>query len=113
VQADRELVLARLAWVALGVLARAASGREVDAAYIRLRATTVASTEEIKPGVMMDVGADGRPVGFEILDASDLVDSSDLFLDGQPRGMKVKLPSIALTELLSKALTDKRPRVAS
>jgi uncharacterized protein YuzE len=53
---------------------------EVDAAYLRLRGAAVASTEEIAPGVHMDVAADGRPVGFEILDASEV-------LDGPPQGV--------------------------
>lgn len=35
---------------------------EADAAYLRLRTATVASTEEIAPGVLMDLAADGRPV---------------------------------------------------
>jgi len=70
---------------------------EADAAYIRLRVVVVASTQEIAPGVMMDVGADGRPVGFEFLDASQV-------LDGQPQGVEF--------ELLSRALTSERPRVA-
>lgn len=47
---------------------------------------------------MMDVGADGRPVGFELMDAS-------LVLGGQPQGVEF--------ELLSRALISERPRVAS
>ena len=44
---------------------------EVDAAYLRLRHAAVTSTEEIAPGVLMDLAADGRPVGFELLSASE------------------------------------------
>jgi uncharacterized protein YuzE len=49
----------------------------------------VASTEEIAPGVLMDLAADGRPVGFEVLDASEV-------LDGRPQGVTFELVSRAL-----------------
>lgn len=71
---------------------------EIDAAYIRLRSVVVASTEEIAPGVIMDVGDDGRPVGFELLDASQV-------LGGPPQGVEF--------ELLSRALRIKLPSVAA
>jgi len=71
---------------------------EVNAAYIRLRPVAVASTQEIAPGVIMDLGSDGRPVGFELLDASQV-------LGGQPQGVEF--------ELLSRALTSERPWVAT
>jgi Protein of unknown function (DUF2283) len=48
----------------------------------------VASTEEIAAGVLMDLAADGRPVGFELLHASEI-------LGGPP-------PDVAF-ELLSRA----------
>jgi uncharacterized protein YuzE len=66
---------------------------EVDAAYLRLRTARVASTEEIAPGVLMDLADDGRPIGFEILDASQI-------FDGRPQGVTF--------ELLSRALTARR-----
>ena len=62
---------------------------EIDAAYVRLRGAAVATTDEIAPGVMMDLAADGRPVGFEILDASEV-------LDGRPQGVTFELVSRAL-----------------
>ena len=62
---------------------------EIDAAYVRLRSAAVAKTDEIAPGVMMDLAADGRPVGFEILDASEV-------LDGRPQGVTFELVSRAL-----------------
>ena len=52
-----------------------------DAAYIRLRGGKVQETEEIASGIHMDVGEDGRPIGFEILDASQV-------LDGVPHGVQ-------------------------
>lgn len=71
---------------------------EIDAAYLRLRVAAVANTEEIAPGVMMDLAADGRPVGFEVLDASEL-------LGGQPQGVEF--------ELLSRAVANGQRRAAS
>jgi uncharacterized protein YuzE len=62
---------------------------EVDAAYVRLRGEAIATTEEIAPGVLMDLAADGRPVGFEVLNASEV-------LDGRPRGVTFELVSRAL-----------------
>jgi uncharacterized protein YuzE len=64
---------------------------EAYAAYLRLRAAGVASTQEITPGVLMDLAADGRPVGFELLHASE-------FLRGPPQGVTF--------ELLSRARSD-------
>ncbi len=59
---------------------------EVDVAYLRLRSATVASTEEIAPGVLMDLASDGRPVGFEVLDASEV-------LEDRPQGVTFELVS--------------------
>ena len=66
---------------------------ELDAAYLRLRNAKVTGSDEIAPGVVMDVAADGRPVGFELLDASEI-------LDGRPQGVTF--------ELLSRALAARR-----
>lgn len=57
---------------------------EVGAAYIRLRDAPVAETEEIAPGVMMDLADDGRPTGFELLAAASL-------LGGPPHGVEFVL----------------------
>ncbi|MCJ2021352.1 DUF2283 domain-containing protein [Methylobacterium sp. E-065] len=45
----------------------------VDALYIRLAETCVVESEEIRPGFIVDLDADGRIVGVEILDASKQV----------------------------------------
>jgi hypothetical protein len=50
----------------------------------------VASTEEIAPGVLMDLAPAGRSVGLELLDAS-------VVLGGRPRGVTFELVSRALT----------------
>ncbi|MDE3073894.1 MAG: DUF2283 domain-containing protein [Chloroflexota bacterium] len=42
---------------------------EAGAAYVRLSAKPVAKTEEVAPGVILDLDADGLPVGVELLDA--------------------------------------------
>lgn len=54
------------------------------AAYIRLRQGSVARTDEIAPGVLVDFADDGRPVGIELLDAASI-------LGGPPRGVEFVL----------------------
>lgn len=44
------------------------------AAYLRLRNRPVVETEEIAPGVLMDIADDGLPVGFDLLDAAAMID---------------------------------------
>ena len=43
---------------------------KADAMYIRLIAGTVATSDEIRPGVVFDLDADGRVLGIEMLDVS-------------------------------------------
>jgi uncharacterized protein YuzE len=43
---------------------------QVDAAYIRFHAAKISTTNEIVPGVMLDLAEDGRPVGLELLNVS-------------------------------------------
>ena len=43
----------------------------VDALYIRLTEIRVLASEEIRRGFIVDLDADGRIVGVEILDASN------------------------------------------
>ncbi|MCJ2055386.1 DUF2283 domain-containing protein [Methylobacterium sp. J-048] len=42
----------------------------VDALYIRLADARVIESEELRPGFIVDLDAEGRIVGVEILDAS-------------------------------------------
>ncbi|QGY03632.1 DUF2283 domain-containing protein [Methylobacterium mesophilicum SR1.6/6] len=42
----------------------------VDALYIPLSTAAVVESEEVRPGIIVDVDAEGRIVGVEILDAS-------------------------------------------
>ena len=58
---------------------------EADALYIRLREGTIAETEEVSAGVMLDVDAEGNPVGLEILNASRR-------LGQQPLTVEVEIP---------------------
>jgi uncharacterized protein YuzE len=48
--------------------------RETDTMVITLRETPVRESDEIRPGVIADFGADGGVVRFEILDASKLIE---------------------------------------
>lgn len=45
----------------------------VDALYIRLAESRIVESEELRPGFIVDLDADGRIVGVEILDASKQV----------------------------------------
>lgn len=45
----------------------------VDALYIALSTANVVESEEVRPGIIVDVDAEGRIVGVEILDASTRV----------------------------------------
>ena len=66
--------------------------KETDTLTITLRDARVKESDEIRPGVIADFGYDGGVVGFEVLEASKVVenagersreDASDI--DGQNR----------------------------
>lgn len=46
---------------------------EADALYLRLAETKIVESEEVRPGIVLDLDAKGRVVGIEILDASEHV----------------------------------------
>ncbi len=50
--------------------------RETDTVTITLRDAPIRESDEIKPGVIVDLDAEGRVVGVEILDASRTVDNA-------------------------------------
>ena len=43
---------------------------KADAIYIRLKAGTVAESDEVRPGVLLDFDAEGKVLGIEMLDVS-------------------------------------------
>ncbi|NBY70501.1 MAG: DUF2283 domain-containing protein [Betaproteobacteria bacterium] len=43
---------------------------KADAMYIRLKAGTVAESDEVRPGVLLDFDAEGKVLGIEMLDVS-------------------------------------------
>ena len=49
--------------------------QQADAMYIRLRACTVAESEEIRPGVVFDYDREGKVLGIEMLDVSERTDN--------------------------------------
>ncbi len=51
--------------------------RETDTLTILLRDVAVAESDEVRPGVVVDFAADGGVVGFEILDASRVVEAPE------------------------------------
>lgn len=48
--------------------------RETDTMVITLRDAPIRESDEVRPGVIADFGADGGVVRFEILDASKRVE---------------------------------------
>jgi uncharacterized protein YuzE len=63
---------------------------EVDALYIRFRETTT-TTKELGEGIAVDLDAEGRLVGIEVLDAVDRLGDTDAF-------RQVTLEGVALAE---------------
>jgi uncharacterized protein YuzE len=51
--------------------------KETDTLTITLRDTRVKESDEVRPGVIADFGYDGGVVGFEILQASKVVEQTD------------------------------------
>ncbi|MBM3474553.1 MAG: DUF2283 domain-containing protein [Armatimonadetes bacterium] len=62
---------------------------EVDALYIRFRETTT-TTKELGEGIAVDLDAEGRLVGIEVLDAMDRLGDRDAL-------RQVTLEGVALT----------------
>jgi uncharacterized protein YuzE len=64
---------------------------EADAAYVSLLGDPVARTEEVGEGIIIDYGADGRPVGVEILSVRQRVGSGEAhsYLKGLVEGLLV------------------------
>jgi len=52
--------------------------QEADALYIRLDDAKVVESEEVKPGLVLDFDADGRVVGFELLNAGRQLPAAQL-----------------------------------
>ena len=51
---------------------------ETDSLYIDLNAKPSADSQEVADGIVLDVDADGRPVGIDIQHASRTLDLSTL-----------------------------------
>ena len=49
--------------------------QQADAMYIRLRAGTVAESDEVRPGVVLDFDSNGRVLGIEMIDVSERTDN--------------------------------------
>jgi len=72
---------------------------EADAAYVRLGAGSVARTEEIADGILIDLDADGELVGVEVLDLQRRVHGGDRnsYLNGLVAGLRL-LPARTAAE---------------
>jgi uncharacterized protein YuzE len=53
--------------------------KQVDALYIRIQEKDVARTQEISEGVNVDLDADGRLIGLEVLGATEHYSLADIF----------------------------------
>jgi uncharacterized protein YuzE len=60
---------------------------ETDSLYIELRDRPGADVREVGEGIVVDVDADGNPVGIDIDGASQRLDLSTLELIALPAGM--------------------------
>jgi len=60
---------------------------EVDAVYIRFNESPISETDEISPGVLLDIDEEGKLVGLEILNAS-------MKLGKPPLTVEVELPKV-------------------
>ncbi len=53
--------------------------REVDALYIRIQDKKVSRTREIEEGINLDIDADGKIIGLEIIGAVERYNKKDIF----------------------------------
>ncbi len=53
--------------------------KEVDALYIRIQEKKVARTREIEEGINLDMDAEGRIIGLEIIGATERYSMEDIF----------------------------------
>ena len=52
---------------------------DADALYLRLAEGQIAESDEVRPGIVLDLDAEGRVIAIEILDASrHLAEGADL-----------------------------------
>ncbi len=56
--------------------------KETDTLTITLRDARVKESDEVRPGVIADFGYDGGVVGFEVLEASKVVEIPAITLEG-------------------------------
>jgi len=49
--------------------------QQADAIYIRLKAGTIAESDEVRSGVELDFDVEGKVLGIEILDVSEHTDN--------------------------------------
>jgi uncharacterized protein YuzE len=57
---------------------------ETDSLYIDLSEKTSADSLEISPGIVLDLDAEGNPVGLDIDRASKIIDFSKLEMNALP-----------------------------
>jgi uncharacterized protein YuzE len=53
--------------------------REVDALYIRIQDKKISRTKELEEGINLDIDADGKIIGLEIIGAVERYNQKDIF----------------------------------
>ena len=70
--------------------------KETDTLTITLRDARVKESDEIRPGVIADFGYDGGVVGFEILQASKVVEKAGEWSDWGERSGSCRTARVAV-----------------
>ncbi len=52
--------------------------KEDDALYFRLDESSIVESEEVQPGIVLDINAEGKVVGIEILNLSQRMNPEQL-----------------------------------
>lgn len=63
---------------------------ETDSLYIKVAERPAADSDEILPGIVADLDADGRLVGLDVEHASQVFDLTEVELDGVPARVLAK-----------------------
>ena len=57
---------------------RVRTDEAADALYIRLEESAIVASEEVSPGIILDIDEGGRVVGIEILNVRERLPGADL-----------------------------------
>jgi len=69
--------------------------QQVDVLYIKFRECEIEESDEIRDGVIIDFDAGGKPVGIEILNASEILDKKPEVIVEFPKSPVANIPVVA------------------